>query len=317
VIAIVAAAGLGFLALPAMARAQGRRLPQHWWTLLCVGGLAAGSALVVVAGIALSLSTVLLVLGLPRAARACDAMLGHLVVAGSPLGWAVLGLTFSVLVIGAQSLRRSRAVVSRSWVGPGVGSRLDAPSTYEVVVLDETMPLAMSVPRTRRTTAQVVVTRGLLDTLSPEDLQLVLAHEAAHLDLGHRWWLALGTTIERALWFWPPAAASCRALRLAVERCADERATGNDPSARARLGDALVAVALEDRPALAAFSTLEGLVERVTALSGPAGGSAAVPWWPVLLLPGLVLAVTAAIALTHLGQSAYCVLTMAHSCALT
>ena len=316
-IVVAAAAGLGLLALPALARVLGRRLPQGWWAALCVAALAAGSALVVLAGVATSLSSVLRLVGLPRVARACDAMLGHLIPSGSVVAWGVLGVSASVLLIAAHSLHRWRCITERSWLEPGVARRLHRHGAHEVVVLDHSRPRAVSVPGRRGRPGQVVVTRGLLDSLSPAELELVCAHEAAHLRLGHGRYLALATAVERAMWFWPPAKASCRALRLALERWADETAAGEDPVARARLRGALLAVAVESaEPTLAAFSALDGLAERLSAMSEPTGASVPALWWPVLLVPGLVLGVISAFALAHLGQGAYCALSMPHSCTL-
>lgn len=316
-IVVVAAAGLGLLALPALVRVLGRRLPQGWWSALCMVALAGGAALVVLAGLASSLPTVLRLVGLPKVARACEAMLGHVIPSGSVIAWGVLGITASVLLIAARSLHRSRCVVQRSWVEPSVARRLDGQGAHEVVVLDLSCPQAMSVPGSKGRPGQVVVTSGLLDSLSPAELDLVCAHEAAHLQLGHGRYLALATAIERAIWFWPPAEASCRALRLALERWADETAVGQDPVARERLRGALLAVAVDGaEPALAAFSALDGLFERLSAMSEPAGASVPALWWPLMLSPGLALGIVAIFALAHLGSGAYCVLSMPHSCTL-
>lgn len=316
-IGLVVVSGLGLLCLPTLIRPLGRRLRPDWWAALCLAALAAGSALVLFGGVATSISTVFRAIGLPTVARACDAMLGHLVPAGSPLAMLVILVTGSVLILASRSLLRTRRIVRKGWVEPGIGLRLRRHGEIEVIALDTEHPRAFSVPRSRSRAAQIVVTRGLVEALSPEEFHLVCAHEASHLHFGHSRWLAFVSALERGLWFFPPTRLSCAALRLALERWADESAAGEAPERRARLGDALVAMATDHRrPVLAAFSSLDGLVERLTAMSEPAGATLRTTWWPALVVPGLLLGGVAVVALAHLGHGAFCLLSMPHSCSL-
>jgi len=317
VIAVVAAAGLGLIALPSLFCRLGRHLRPSRWSVLCVTALAGGAALVVGAGVLSSLSTVLRAVGLPKVARDCDAMLGHLIPGGSPLGLVALGLTVSMLALGAHDLHRSRRVAKRSWVEAGVGQRLRRGGPFEVVVLDDTRPRALSVPSTSGRWPQVLLTTGLVCALGAAELDLVCAHEGAHLRLGHGRYLAVAGMIERALWFWPPAKASAGSLRLGLERWADEAAAGSAPVARERLRSALLAVAMEgERPTLAAFSALDGLVVRLSAMSAPAPARVPAIWWAVLLLPGLLLGAAAFYALGRLGHAGYCLVSMPGGCHL-
>lgn len=316
-ITIVALAGLGLLALPSVLRRLGRCLRPRRWSALCAVALAGGTALVLAAGVLSSLSTVLEAVGLPRAARACSVMFGHLLPGGSPGALAGLAVTLSMLTLGACALLRSRQTARRSWVQAGVGARLGRGAPFETVVLDSAHPQALSVPGTLGRQGQVLLTTGLLQALSADEIDVVCAHEEAHLRLAHHRYLALATVIEGAMWCWPPTRASARALRLALERWADETATSQGEGARARLASALLTVAAEgEHPLLAAFSALDGLFERLSAMSTPAGVAVRPIWWPVLLVPGLLLGTAGLYALSRLGHSAYCLLTMPGGCHL-
>lgn len=316
-ITILAGSGLGMVALPFLLRRLGRRLQPGHWSALCAIALAGGTVLVVGAGLLASLSTALRVVGLPRAARSCDAMFGHLVPSGSPLALAALGVTLSVLALGFRALYCFHQDVKRSWVEPGIGSRLRRDGPFEVVVLDDSRRRALCVPATSGRRSQVLLTTGLIDALPPAQLDVVCAHEEAHIRLAHGSFRALASAVEQGMWFWPPAKASAKALRLSLERWADETATGSAPLARACLRSALLSVAIDEQhSALAAFSVLDGLVERLSAMSGPAQANQARVWWPVLLSPGLLLGALAVFAMSRLGHDAYCIVSMAAGCGL-
>ena len=216
--------------------------------------------------------------------------------------------------LGADS---SHATNRRSWMEPGVGTRLTRPAPFEFVLLTDDRPHALSVPATSGRSNQVLLTTGLVKALTPHELDLVCAHEEAHLRHGHWRYLAPAVAIERGVWFWPPARASAQTLRVALERWADEVAAGDEQISRARLRSALVTVASEGEfSRLAAFSGLDGLIERLSAMSEPTGATASVAWLPMLLLPGLALGGVASLAIAQLGHAAYCVLSMAGSCSL-
>lgn len=316
-IAVLACAGLAILALPHLLRRLGRRVTPRLWSALCTGALAGGTALVIGAGLLASLSTILAIAGRPALARACDVMFGHLVTNRSPLAFIVLSFTASAVVLGIRAMRSARQIAAAAWVEPGVGGRLLRGGTTEFVVLEDDRARAISVPGTLRRPHQVLLTSSLVATLSTDELELVCAHEEEHLRLKHHRQLMLALTVERSMWFWPPVAGSVRALRLALERVADEASTGKEPQARARLRSALLAVAIAGGPsALAAFSPLDGLMERVTAMSEPRSRTISPLRWGALFIPGLVIGAVALFAAVRLGHGAYCLLTMPESCKL-
>ena len=316
-IAALFVAGLGLLALPSLLRRFGRRVRPSWWALLCAVALVAGLVLVLGTATVGSLPGLLWLVGLPKVARACEEMFGYTLSTGPYISIVSMALTVSMMVLGGRSLRRYRDVASRSWLEPVVGQRLEGSDLFEIVVLDSPLARAHSVPGRGGRAGQVHLTTGLIEALSSDELELVRAHEEAHLSLGHHRYLALAVMVEGTTWFWPPARSSTRALRLSIERWADETAAGEDVSSRSRLASALFAVAVEaPRPALAAFSALDGLVERVAAMREPTRGKMPVLWWPVLLVPGVLLGAASLYGISKLGASAFCLVSMPSRCQL-
>lgn len=316
-IAVLFVTGLGLLALPSLLRRFGRRVRPKWWATLCALALVTGLVLVLGTGAVGSLPGILWMVGLPRVARACVEMFGYSPTIGPYVSFVTMALTLSMVVLGGRSLRRFRDVASRSWLEAVVGQRLDRSDHYEIVVLDSSHARAHSVPGRAGRPGQVHLTTGLIAALSPDELELVRAHEEAHLGLNHHRFLALAVMVEGSTWFWPPAKSSTGALRLSLERWADETAAGENMDSRSRLASALFAVAVEaQRPALAAFSALDGLVERVSAMRDPTRHKMPMLWWPVLVVPGVLLGAAALYGVTRLGGSAYCLVSMPSHCHL-
>ena len=120
---------------------------------------------------------------------------------------------------------------------------------------------------------QVVVTTGLLDLLSPAEQQAALAHEAAHVRLGHPPILLFGGVIGRSYRWLPPARLAWDRLRRDLEAAADDQAAaaaGTGP-----LLSALAKVALAAAPPAAAvaagasFADPEDLRYRIRRLQAP------------------------------------------------
>ncbi len=90
-----------------------------------------------------------------------------------------------------------------------------------VIVVDDDGVFAAATPPSRGRPGRVIASRGLLANLDDRERAAVLAHEQAHLDLGHHRHLTVGALAVAlnpllATW-WPHLAYS-------AERCADERA---------------------------------------------------------------------------------------------
>ena len=120
---------------------------------------------------------------------------------------------------------------------------------------------------------EVFISQGLIDRLSPEALEGVLAHERAHADGWQGTLHIVGVAIARAFSFFPPMRAAADQLTLGLELAADQRALAVvvDPTV---LASALVDVAAHTREqptgALAASrSGIETRVRRLTQIAAP------------------------------------------------
>lgn len=85
-------------------------------------------------------------------------------------------------------------------------------------ILDTAEPIAYAAPGRP---GCVVVSRGMLDVLSPDERQVLFAHERAHLSEKHHRYLLVG---ELAVAILPSLRPLANQLRLATERSADEAA---------------------------------------------------------------------------------------------
>lgn len=289
----LAAAGLALLSLPGLARPAGRRLPPDRWAVLCAAALVMGSAAVEAAALSWAAPTVLRAADLAGLASVCSRLLGPLVPGGPTAGWGGLVVAVGVAGLGAAAVgrarRRSAAVMI---VEPWLGERHRV-GEHELVVLPTARRVAVSVPGPR---AQILVSEGLRDLLSAEDMDLVVRHEAAHLDSGHHRYLLLAAAADAAFAMFPPVRGSTRALRAALERWADDMAVGADARSRARLRSVLMVVAdIAPVADLAALSDAMTVAERLAALDAPPAEPA---WWAqgLLMAPWASLGLVAAFA---------------------
>jgi Zn-dependent protease with chaperone function len=125
---------------------------------------------------------------------------------------------------------------------------------------------------------QVVVTTGLLSLLGPAEQHAVLAHEAAHVRLGHPRILLAGAVIGRSYRWLPPARLAWDRLRRDIEAAADDEAaaaagTGPLLSALAKVALATTPQAAA-APARAGFADPEDLRYRICRLQSPPARSA-------------------------------------------
>jgi peptidase M48-like protein len=187
--------------------------------------------------------------------------------ADSPVPAAVAGAGVLVLayIVGsafALVVRRSVALV-------GVHrdcTRHGAPGT--VVVVESTTPDAFTTPAL---TGRIIVTRGLLDVLTPAERRAMFAHERSHLRHRHAWWL-LAADLAAAIN--PLFRPTARQLRHTVERWADEDASrvvsDRRVVARAIAQAALAAHQHRTRPEMALGASGSDVPRRVAALLAPA-----------------------------------------------
>jgi Zn-dependent protease with chaperone function len=257
--------GLCLLVLPGGARRLGRQLDPAEWARLSAALLVSGAAVVWLSTVLFAAPTVLRAAGVPHLAEACERMLGPLVLGGPAVGWSALVLAVALPVLSGVGIGRARRDQRWCHVEPWLGEheRFDG---HDLVVLPTVEMLAVSV---QGCPSQIVVSKGLVDTLSPTELAAVLRHEAAHLEHRHHRFLVVATALEHGFAVLPLVGRSTGALRTALERWADEAAAGEGDVARATLRSALLGVtmAIVD-PALAAFAAAETVIERLDALDG-------------------------------------------------
>jgi hypothetical protein len=153
------------------------------------------------------------------------------------------------------------------------------------------VPIALAIPGRR---GGVLVSRGLLTSLTPPQLRVVFEHEGSHLRHRHHRYLGAGALAAGVL---PPLRRLDGRLRLAVERWADEDAA-EAVGDRVLVAHTVARVALarsQGRGAVPGFAG-SGVVQRVEALLAdpPAKNTFT---GPVLLagtgLPSTVMALTA------------------------
>jgi Zn-dependent protease with chaperone function len=302
-------AGGMLVVLPALARPLGRRVRPAEWARLCGLALIAGAVCLELGLVLYGAPAVLRAAGLPFLDTRCRWLLCSLVVGGAPAGWAAATAAVLMPVLAASGALRARRGCRDIWVEQGLGEHRQF-GRYELVVLPTPHPVAVSVARPN---GQILVSQGMVDALEPQELQLVLSHEAAHLDHNHQRWLVLAAAIEHGMAVIPFVRRSTATLRAALEHWADEAAASDDVGRRTALRGALLQVTRALVSPAAAFSAADTVMERLAALEA----APAAPNWAsrsVLYLPGaavaLVLLATVGISVADLGT----VLAMAGRC---
>lgn len=258
-------AGLCLLTLPGLVRRRAKGIEPGQWMRWCALGVATGALVFEVGLLVYAVPTLLQVGGLPSLASACISVFRHDTPAAPVTGWlagaivVMVGAGGVVSFQGVKQTRRTQHV--EAWLGAH-----EPRDGVELVVLPDAKPRAWCVDGEPD---QIVITTGLVEGLAGSELDAVIRHEAAHLAGRHHRLLTLAAVVTGAFWWFPPARASEAALRLAMERVADE-AAGDTPARRQAVGDALHhLVALAVTPGTAAFSSAEFVSERLEALDQP------------------------------------------------
>lgn len=255
--------GLALLATPAALDGVGRRVaPPDWCrtVLACLrtGRLAVHAALwVAFAPVALR------AVGADELAHAChEAFMGRLPLP-TATGWLAGGLLAASTWRAASARRRRRGGLevlrAESWLGQ---HRLE--DGIDVVTLPCSEPLAYAVPGPPD---QIALTEGLASALDDDEISAVVRHEQSHLRWRHHQTLALGADIEAQFGWFAPARRSTGALRLAVERWADEDAGTGSEQARPAVRRALLKSVALAIGAVPAFSDVDTIAARLDALA--------------------------------------------------
>lgn len=253
-------AGLALVALPGWTAPLGRRLAPRDWALLSAASLRTGLTAVRLGLVVTALPAVMGAVGGPGLAAACHQLLGPV----APGGLVTAGVSLTALVVIqariVRARRRCRRVASRMRVEPWLGRHHDR-DDHELVVVPTASSLAYAV---EGSPPQIVVSDGLTQALTPGEMGAVIHHELCHLEHAHQRGVELARVTEVALAPLPAAGRSAAALRLAIERWADESAAARtDRAALRRALEKVVATMLDAVPA---FSTAETLAARLDAL---------------------------------------------------
>lgn len=253
------AAALGFAVL---APPLGHRLaPTTAVRLLVPGSLAVAAATVFLLGV-LAFTWI----GQLPALAAAGSWSVRMLDAADPVPDPVAAASFCVLaaltlvaILGIVRRVRSLIGVYRTYVGRH--------PTDSLVVLDADRPDAFTTPAPA---GRIVVTTGLLGSLTADERRVVLAHERAHLRHRHAWW---GLAADLAAAFNPLLRRTAATVRHGLERWADEdaAATVRDRRLVARTV-AHVALLTHHAPTAAAISPAAAagdIPRRVRALLAP------------------------------------------------
>jgi Zn-dependent protease with chaperone function len=141
----------------------------------------------------------------------------------------------------------------------------------------------------------IIVTSGLLRALTPQQREIVLAHEGSHRRHRHTWWIL---AVDLAAAVYPLLRPTAMTIRHATERWADEDATelaGRRPVAVTIANVALLRSGAKP-PALATLAVTGGVVsQRVRALLDPPPRTRRQPLLAAVVLPIVILAATVAV----------------------
>nr|WP_238341761.1 M48 family metalloprotease [Actinopolymorpha rutila] len=122
-----------------------------------------------------------------------------------------------------------------------------------VVVVDSDVPDAFTTPEAA---GRIIVTRGMLATLTDDERAALLAHERSHVRHRHSWWILAADVAAAAN---PFLSRTTKAVRHAVERWADEDAAA-EVADRRLVARALARAALTRQAHTRAFSARSGSV---------------------------------------------------------
>lgn len=210
--------------------------------------------------VSVAIPTVFHAVGMTALGDTCRRMLGGLTAGDTPIGWLALVISLGVPIRVIFRVRKMRRILTAARVDPGFGEQKDQ-NGYVLVVLPVMEPIAVSVAGYR---PQIVVSKGLVESLDRESFAAILAHEEAHLAHRHQGWLIVIAGLEGGL---PFLRWSTALLRLGLERWADEVAAvkvGRQAVRNALLDFIGMQLALGEQ--LPAFGVAGTLIQRVEAM---------------------------------------------------
>jgi hypothetical protein len=261
------AGALALLQVPVLLDRFDGRLSSRWIVRLGASSLFAGALLSHIGLALITAPTVLRALHLHRFAAICDRLLLHLGVAvPSYLGW------FALVLFAGSSVLWVRGVIRAVGADRSLRAGLEHLSTsswcgYPVRIVESSVATAFGLGGRNST---IVVTTELLNRLEVEERDVVLAHEAAHLRYRDPALLRALRSLELAAPRWLLLRRAIGCVRLAIERAADESASGRAPQRRKAAVIALLKATGIEAPLAPAISSVETVARRIQALRRPA-----------------------------------------------
>ncbi len=205
-----------------------------------------------------------------------DQRLASALIAAASIMLAVIGLIRVVTVV-----RRHR----RMWCADGC----------DVEIVDTPAVFAYTLPGPA---GAIAVSRGLRETLTDAEFDIVIAHEEAHARHRHDRFLLLALVVDAAVPFMRRATAQ---LRFHLERWADEDAVRSTDADRSTVARTIAKVALATTPSPAALGiATHGVAARASALMAPPPSADAMR---LALVAGIVTA-TVALSITQIHHTA-------------
>ena len=147
------------------------------------------------------------------------------------IGWISAVGAATVIVTMVIGIRRVWVIEARLRVEHSIGEHYPM-ADFDLVVLDTDQLVAYSIGGSH---SQIVITHGLVEQLSVQELVSVVEHEAAHISLHHRLHLTLIGMIEPAARWFLPARQLANTLRSALEHAADAQTSDYAATRRALL----------------------------------------------------------------------------------
>lgn len=261
---VLALIGLGLLALPGVVTSRARHLRPCDWRRLNRSAIRLGFMTVVVGLLLVPVPMVLKLSGVDSVADVCHHVLGHTPPGGAITGGVSLVTSVALVAVAVAAWRRSRRLQRLARIDGWCGEHIRlADATLVVLPTDEIVAYA-----TPGSPAQVVVSRALRRTLGPDELDAVVQHELSHLRNRHHRDLVLAGVVDATFGWIPGVRASTAALRLSIERSADEDAAER-PEGRETTRRALVKMTETMLGPVPAFTAAFTLLARLEALAMP------------------------------------------------
>jgi hypothetical protein len=220
---LLVACGLLAVAMPGICPKPMLAAAPRWFVRLAVVSVGLGMS-AIVAALLLSTSVGALHLMVGGAVTPVDHLAPEGVVGSAAAAAAVVWIIGRSTVLACRAARGHRTARVDAWLGEH-----ETAGDLEVVIIPTDAAVAYNIPGRQ---PQIVISEGLRTRLSADVLRFVLDHERAHLRGGDRWSALLATALETAFVFVPGAARTAAALRIGLERAADEDAAGGQLTRR-------------------------------------------------------------------------------------